>query len=70
MKRYLIIDNPKSCEECPLELICSTEHCPLKTFPKYKSTFRPEKWWTVEDYYNHGFNDCIDEIVKGDRDES
>lgn len=43
MKRYLIIDNPESCEECSLEPICSTEHCPLKTFPKYKSTFRPEK---------------------------
>lgn len=75
MKKMLIIEDPESCETCPLRsysnlmLVCtpmreaaSDVDCPLKSLPE-------EKWENVQDHDEHiyvnGFNDCL-HIITGE----
>lgn len=75
-KAILVMDMPESCLNCPLSdwancrftKKCHTrnnrpDYCPLKPMPEYDS---PAINPTVENtYYAQGWNDCIDEILKG-----
>ena len=70
MKKMLIIEEPESCETCPIRsysdlmLMCtpmreaaSDVECPLRPLPEQMS------WGHTADYIE-GYNACIEEIEK------
>lgn len=78
MKAILVIDVPKSCDECPLlrysnlMKVCTPMNkatdeveCPLKPMPKKKNEEIVIKGHTGEiaEAYQDGWNACIDEIT-------
>ena len=72
MKAILVIDMPKSCDECPLVVNdeCMKERknnkpkaCPLRPMPQKREN--NEEWLNEyhRDDYADGYNRCIDEIM-------
>jgi len=74
MKKILIVEEPDSCETCPLRsysnlmLMCtsmreaaSDVECPLKTLPMKMRTDGDD---IEEDSYWQGWNACIEELEK------
>lgn len=76
-KAILVLDKmPRSCEECTLTEDCwcnvtgknikynhAFDSCPLKLMPEKKEVCSLEDATDVEDWFDNGYNACIDELV-------
>lgn len=72
MKAILVIDMPKECNECRLNIegICgATEEpiysikCPLKPLPSTRNDDMEERGFNIG-MFNYGWNECLREIEK------
>ena len=74
MKKMLVIEEPESCETCPLRsysdlmLMCtpmreaaSDVECPLKPMPSFKAVYLNDTRDVV--MFCHGWNTCLNEIT-------
>ena len=71
MKAILVVDMPKNCDECRLNIegICSATNervysisCPLRPMPEKEQPMR-NKEGSYFRAYDTGWNDCLDEIM-------